>query len=135
MPNLATSHARTADEGVSRQCLLYKNHARKSATPSYPQSSANSSNLNCSYVYDETQESQSSFVVTTRLPVPIRSNAQMAPQGKRLYFQAMAAGGVGFVTFGWDAGVLGGVLLTDSFLGAMNVMRATTLAPKGTYER
>lgn len=45
----------------------------------------------------------------------------MVLQGSKLYWQAWASGGAGFLTFGWDAGVLGGILLTDSFQRAMGV--------------
>lgn len=41
--------------------------------------------------------------------------------GTRLYLTALAAGGGGMLTFGWDAGVLGGVLLTPAFQSAMGV--------------
>jgi hypothetical protein len=39
----------------------------------------------------------------------------------RLYLLALAAGGAGMLTFGWDAGVLGGILLTSDFQEAMGV--------------
>lgn len=42
-------------------------------------------------------------------------------QGQRLYLNSLVSGGLGFITFGWDAGVLGGVLLTPSFQSAMGV--------------
>ncbi len=45
----------------------------------------------------------------------------MAPQGKNLYYNVLLAGSLGFLTFGWDAGVLGGVLLTPEFLSAVGV--------------
>lgn len=44
-----------------------------------------------------------------------------AATGERLYWKALIGGSLGFVTFGWDAGVLGGVLLTDEFQSAMGV--------------
>lgn len=45
----------------------------------------------------------------------------MVLQGTKLYRNALLAGFMGFITFGWDAGVLGGVLLTPEFQSAMNV--------------
>lgn len=43
----------------------------------------------------------------------------MALHGRKLYLNAILAGGLGFVTFGWDAGVLGGILLTPAFQAAI----------------
>jgi hypothetical protein len=48
--------------------------------------------------------------------------AAVVASGMRLYLQILAAGGCGMLTFGWDAGVLGGILLTDSFESAMGVV-------------
>lgn len=45
----------------------------------------------------------------------------MVLQGKSLYRTAVTAGSLGFITFGWDAGVLGGVLLTPDFQEAIGV--------------
>lgn len=45
----------------------------------------------------------------------------MSLQGRQLYTRAIIAGSFGFVTFGWDAGVLGGVLLTPEFQNAIGV--------------
>lgn len=45
----------------------------------------------------------------------------MVLKGNALYVRALIGGSLGFVTFGWDAGVLGGVLLTDEFQSAMGV--------------
>lgn len=45
----------------------------------------------------------------------------MAPEGRKLYRDALIAGSLGFVTFGWDAGVLGGVLQTPEFQDAIGV--------------
>jgi hypothetical protein len=45
----------------------------------------------------------------------------MAAEGQKLYYNALIAGGLGFITFGWDAGVLGGILLTPEFQAAMGV--------------
>lgn len=45
----------------------------------------------------------------------------MVLKGNALYKRALIGGSLGFVTFGWDAGVLGGVLLTDEFQSAMGV--------------
>jgi len=42
-------------------------------------------------------------------------------QGERIYNVARIAGSLGFITFGWDAGVLGGILLTPEFQTAMGV--------------
>ena len=53
----------------------------------------------------------------------------MALRGNQLYWRAWASGGVGFLTFGWDAGVLGGILLTDSFQSAMHVRNLQKLPP------
>lgn len=41
--------------------------------------------------------------------------------GNRLYLTALAAGFGGMLSFGWDAGVLGGVMLTPAFQTAMGV--------------
>lgn len=45
----------------------------------------------------------------------------MVLKGDALYVRSLIGGSLGFVTFGWDAGVLGGVLLTDEFQSAMGV--------------
>jgi hypothetical protein len=45
----------------------------------------------------------------------------MVLQGKSIYNNALIAGGLSFITFGWDAGVLGGILLTPEFQSAMKV--------------
>lgn len=45
----------------------------------------------------------------------------MVLKGNALYMRALIGGSLGFVTFGWDAGVLGGVLLTNEFQSAMGV--------------
>lgn len=42
-------------------------------------------------------------------------------QGEKIYTVARIAGSLGFITFGWDAGVLGGILLTPEFQTAMGV--------------
>ena len=42
-------------------------------------------------------------------------------RNENLYRNAFLAGCVGFITYGWDAGVLGGILLTDAFQSAMGV--------------
>lgn len=55
----------------------------------------------------------------------------MALHGRKLYLNAILAGGLGFVTFGWDAGVLGGILLTPAFQAAIGVGGDPTLVPKG----
>lgn len=49
------------------------------------------------------------------------SRVEMVLQGSRLYIRAILAGSFGFVTFGWDAGVLGGILLTPEFQSAIGV--------------
>ena len=49
---------------------------------------------------------------------------KMVFQGKTLYVRAVLAGSIGFITFGWDAGVLGGILLTPEFQSATGVCRA-----------
>lgn len=41
--------------------------------------------------------------------------------GEKIYNVARIAGSLGFITFGWDAGVLGGILLTPEFQSAMGV--------------
>ena len=46
---------------------------------------------------------------------------KMVLKGNALYVRALIGGSLGFVTFGWDAGVLGGVLLTEEFQTAMGV--------------
>ncbi|OCL10213.1 general substrate transporter [Glonium stellatum] len=46
----------------------------------------------------------------------------MVLQGQKIYHNALIAGGLAFVTFGWDAGVLGGILLTPEFQGAMELI-------------
>lgn len=43
------------------------------------------------------------------------------PAGMTLYLLTLASGGCGMLTFGWDAGVLGGILLTEEFQSAMGV--------------
>lgn len=48
----------------------------------------------------------------------------MVLHGNKLYWNAVLAGSFGFLTFGWDAGVLGGVLLTPEFQSAMGVSDA-----------
>jgi len=45
----------------------------------------------------------------------------MGLQGEKIYNVARIAGSLGFITFGWDAGVLGGILLTPEFQTAMGV--------------
>lgn len=55
----------------------------------------------------------------------------MAPQGKALYYNALLAGSFGFLTFGWDAGVLGGILLTPEFLASVGVCGHST--PQQSY--
>lgn len=45
----------------------------------------------------------------------------MELQGRKLYVRAVLAGSLGFITFGWDAGVLGGILLTPEFQAAVGV--------------
>lgn len=45
----------------------------------------------------------------------------MVLEGEALYRNAVTAGALGFITFGWDAGVLGGVLLTTPFQEAVGV--------------
>lgn len=52
----------------------------------------------------------------------------MAIQGNRLYWLAWAGSGVAYLTYGWDAGVLGGILLTKSFQEAMHVRSGRGLA-------
>ena len=47
----------------------------------------------------------------------------MGAQGENIYRNALLAGSLGFITFGWDAGVLGGILLTTEFQTAMGVRR------------
>lgn len=49
------------------------------------------------------------------------TDLKMVLKGDALYARALIGGSLGFVTFGWDAGVLGGVLLTDEFQSAMGV--------------
>jgi hypothetical protein len=53
----------------------------------------------------------------------ISSAARMGVQGEKIYLNALLAGSLGFITFGWDAGVLGGILLTPEFQTAMGVRR------------
>jgi hypothetical protein len=48
-------------------------------------------------------------------------------RGEKIYTVARVAGSLGFITFGWDAGVLGGILLTPEFQTAMGV-RVSCLA-------
>ena len=52
----------------------------------------------------------------------------MSPTGPALYWRAWASGGIGFVTFGWDAGVLGGILLTPSFQSSMGHPSTTIIS-------
>lgn len=46
---------------------------------------------------------------------------KMVLSGEKLYYNGLLAGSLGFITFGWDAGVLGGILLTKEFQSAMGV--------------
>lgn len=41
--------------------------------------------------------------------------------GSKVYRNAILAGSLAFITFGWDAGVLGGVLLTPEFQNTIGV--------------
>lgn len=41
--------------------------------------------------------------------------------GSKVYRNAILAGSLGFITFGWDAGVLGGILLTPEFQNTIGV--------------
>ena len=59
----------------------------------------------------------------------------MPHKENRLYWRAWAGSGVGFVTFGWDAGVLGGILLTPSFQLAMHVRIPSQNLPPGQYAK
>ncbi|KAF2816325.1 sugar transporter-like protein [Mytilinidion resinicola] len=52
----------------------------------------------------------------------------MVLQGKKIYNNALLAGGLSFITFGWDAGVLGGILLTPEFQTAMGMPNTTTIS-------
>lgn len=52
----------------------------------------------------------------------------MVLQGKSLYRTAVTAGSLGFITFGWDAGVLGGVLLTPDFQEAIGYPNTTIIS-------
>ncbi|KAI9757652.1 MAG: hypothetical protein M4579_003377 [Chaenotheca gracillima] len=52
----------------------------------------------------------------------------MELRGDKLYFNALVAGSLGFITFGWDAGVLGGVLLTPEFQEAMGFPNTTIIS-------
>ena len=52
----------------------------------------------------------------------------MSPTGPAVYWRAWASGGIGFVTFGWDAGVLGGILLTPSFQSSMGHPSTTIIS-------
>ncbi|KAK8245352.1 general substrate transporter [Phyllosticta capitalensis] len=49
----------------------------------------------------------------------------MVLEGEALYRNAVTAGALGFITFGWDAGVLGGVLLTTPFQEAVGYPNTT----------
>ncbi|KAI9698035.1 MAG: hypothetical protein M1836_004388 [Candelina mexicana] len=49
-------------------------------------------------------------------------------QGKKLYTRALIGGGIAMMTFGWDAGVLGGILLTPEFQTAMGMPNTTTIS-------
>ncbi|KAH7055557.1 sugar transporter-like protein [Macrophomina phaseolina] len=52
----------------------------------------------------------------------------MVLEGKSLYRTAVTAGSLGFITFGWDAGVLGGVLLTPDFQEAIGYPNTTIIS-------
>ncbi|MCJ1473092.1 hypothetical protein MMC13_001742 [Lambiella insularis] len=52
----------------------------------------------------------------------------MGLRGANFYHNALVAGSLGFVTFGWDAGVLGGILLTPEFQGAMGTPGTTIIS-------
>lgn len=45
----------------------------------------------------------------------------VSSQGSKVYRNAILAGSLGFITFGWDAGVLGGILLTPEFQNTIGV--------------
>ena len=52
----------------------------------------------------------------------------MVLSGDKLYYNSLLAGSLGFITFGWDAGVLGGILLTPEFQSAMGVSFSTRIS-------
>ncbi|MCJ1414246.1 hypothetical protein MMC32_000572 [Xylographa parallela] len=52
----------------------------------------------------------------------------MGVQGEKIYLNALLAGSLGFITFGWDAGVLGGILLTTEFQTAMGFPDTTIIS-------
>ncbi|MCJ1320768.1 hypothetical protein MMC15_006109 [Xylographa vitiligo] len=52
----------------------------------------------------------------------------MGAQGENIYRNALLAGSLGFITFGWDAGVLGGILLTTEFQTAMGFPDTTIIS-------
>ncbi len=52
---------------------------------------------------------------------------KMVLSGEKLYYNSLLAGSLGFITFGWDAGVLGGILLTSEFQSAMGVSLITCM--------
>ncbi|KAI9711907.1 MAG: hypothetical protein M1812_007061 [Candelaria pacifica] len=49
-------------------------------------------------------------------------------EGKKLYTRALIGGGIAMMTFGWDAGVLGGILLTPEFQSAMGMPSTTIIS-------
>ncbi|MCJ1294218.1 hypothetical protein MMC34_005775 [Xylographa carneopallida] len=52
----------------------------------------------------------------------------MGAKGEKIYLNALLAGSLGFITFGWDAGVLGGILLTTEFQTAMGFPDTTIIS-------
>lgn len=63
-----------------------------------------------------------SFSCASFITLLIKSTtAKMVREGSQVYRWAIISGSLGFVTFGWDAGVLGGILLTPEFMSAIGV--------------
>ena len=48
-------------------------------------------------------------------------NFNMAPQGNRLFLTICGGTALSMLTYGWDAGVLGGILETSAFQSSMGV--------------
>jgi hypothetical protein len=61
--------------------------------------------------------------LTATLGILPAKKLKMGPKGQVLYRRALIGSSLSFVTFRWDAGVLGDVLLSDEFRSAMGVSR------------
>ncbi|KAI9775369.1 MAG: hypothetical protein M1835_005853 [Candelina submexicana] len=74
------------------------------------------------------QSSRHRTLPPTRSSTVKRTFKMGSLQGKKLYTRALVGGGIAMMTFGWDAGVLGGILLTPEFQSAMGMPNTTTIS-------